>query len=200
MVLRQELKDERRRHRENSTTMSIPSTAHLDNPTRTIVVLFITCQTVAHPLRASNPATHHYLRHLRISLVTGPLGHLLAFPACRAVRLVTHQVESHQVLYLLQLIPNWREPERLLAVANRSDPAQSSRTRNMDELCQAALKAGHRAPVLKVPLILARTACPSFKACTFANVAPKSLRNSIRRMTSGKLKASRRSHTQKHVS
>ena len=153
---------------------------------------FIKYQIVARLSRDSNPVTLRYHRHPHINRAMVLLALHLEFPVYRAVRLATHLVESHPTHSLLPLIPSWRGPGRLLAAVNRSNPVPYSLTRNMDELSQAAPKVEHRALDLIVHPTLAKAACPSFMACTFVNVVPKSRRNLTPRMTSGKLKASRR--------
>ena len=201
MVLRQAPSDVHHRHLEICTTMiAHPSAVRQDKTMPTTADLSTNCQIVARLSRASSRVTLHYLRHLLISHAMALLAHHSAFPAYRAVRLVTPLVGSHPTHSPLPLIPSWQEPGRLRAAASRSSPVPYSPTHSMDELFQAVLKVGHRAPDLIVHPTLAKAACHSFKACTFVNAAPKSRRNLTPRMTSGKLKASRRMHIQEHVS
>jgi hypothetical protein len=162
--------------------------------------LSINCQSVARLSRASNPVTLPYHQQLPTSHVTVPLALHLVYLVYRAVRLAIHLVEFRPTHSHLQSIPSWQGPGHLRVAVNRSSLVPYSLTHSMDELSQAALRVGHKALELIAHPTPAKAACPSSRACTFVNVAPKSPRNSTPRMTSGKLKASRRLHSRKHVS
>ena len=202
MVLRRAPSDAHRRHRETSTmTIAHLSAVHPDKMIPTTADLFINCQSVVRLLRASSPVTLRYLQHLPTSHVMVPLALLSVSQAYRAVRLAIHLAESHPTRSHLQLIPSWQGLGHLQAAVNRSSQVPYFLIRSTDGLSQAALKVGRlKALELIAHPIPAKAASPSSKACTFVNVAPKSPRSSIPKMTSGKLKASRRLHVMKHVS
>lgn len=176
------------------------SEAHQDKTMPTTADLSINCQSVVRLSRASNPVTLHYLRHPPTSHVMVPLALPSVCQVYRAVRLAIHLAGSRPTHSHLQSILSWQGPGRLPAAVNRSSQVPYFLTHSMDEPSQAALKVGHRALELTAHPTPAKAACPSSRACTFVNVAPKSLRSSTPRMTSGKLKASRILHVQKYVS
>jgi hypothetical protein len=201
MALRRAPSDVHHRHRGTSTT----TIAHLlavrqDKVMPTTAVLSINCQSVVHLSRASSPVTLHYLQLLHTNHVMVPSALPSACQVYRAVRLAIHPAESHLTHSHLQSTPSWQGPGRLQAVVNRSSQVPYSLIHSTDGLSRAALKVGHKALELIAHPTPARAACPSSRACTFVNVAPKSPKSSTPRMTSGKLKAPCRLHIQKHVS